>query len=108
MSQSRHTPQAQALLNVSSRHLLGEPCQLSVQQYQQLCPLLTAEADMPTPASFEKLQKGAADLEAATLAAMIQQVGAQAHSLGLPATAETRLALAISMVTLAGVVCAVP
>ena len=36
MSQSRHTPQAQALLNVSSRHLLGEPCQLSVQQYQQL------------------------------------------------------------------------
>ncbi|WP_427772329.1 hypothetical protein [Comamonas thiooxydans] len=36
MNQSRHTPQAQALLNTSSRHLLGEHCQLSVQQYQQL------------------------------------------------------------------------
>jgi len=36
MNQSRHTPQAQALLNTSSRHLLGQPCQLSVQQYQQL------------------------------------------------------------------------
>ena len=36
MNQSRHTPQAQALLNTSSRHLFGEPCQLSVQQYQQL------------------------------------------------------------------------
>ena len=36
MNQSRHTPQAQALLNTSSRHLLGQPCQLSVLQYQQL------------------------------------------------------------------------
>ncbi|WP_294259397.1 hypothetical protein [uncultured Comamonas sp.] len=45
MSQPRHTPQAQALLNVSSRHLLGEPCLLSVQQYQQLWRSAQSQGD---------------------------------------------------------------
>ena len=57
-----------------------------------------------TAGSRRPLVFAARFFEAATLAAMVQQVGALAPSLGLPATAETRLALAISMVTLAGVV----
>lgn len=46
MNQSRHTPQAQALLNTSSLHLLGEPCQLSVQQYQQLWLSAQSQGDL--------------------------------------------------------------
>ncbi len=42
--------------------------------------------------------------EAAALATMVQQVAAQSPALGLPATGEVRLALAMTMVSLAGLV----